>query len=171
MRVQCPKCKEWGHNIFQRSHVNLNVDLETNKSWLVTFVFKPLNGVLSLAHTSWVILSPPLFFNVAVFKVRQISWIACSSRWLYPKPYNGSLPTVAQSRQLMLGIIIMEAKAGAKRTLQLVSRMLCCTHLLESCRNIGWFDQVNICDSSWSNRYGVDILWSHIISSCIIPKV
>ena len=57
----------------------------------------------------------PLFFNVAVFKVRQISWIACSSRWLYPKPYNGSLPTVAQSRQLMLGIIIMEAKAGGKK--------------------------------------------------------
>ena len=33
----------------------------------------------------------------------------------YPKPYDGSLITVAQLEQLMLGIIIMGAKAGGKK--------------------------------------------------------
>ena len=51
----------------------------------------------------------------------------------YPKPYDGSLITVAQLEQLMLGIIIMGAKAGGKKKkqkkhthLNIASRMLCC---------------------------------------------
>ena len=45
----------------------------------------------------------------------------------YPKPYDGSLIIVAQLGQLMLGIIIMGARAGGKKkTPNALSRMLCC---------------------------------------------
>ena len=63
----------------------------------------------------------------------------------YPKPYDGSLITVAQLEQLMLGIIIMGAKAGGKKkknnkknthTLTLPQECYV-VHLIESCRNTG----------------------------------